>query len=466
MDSILIIEKDRVCREQFARRLEDAGFKVDTATSGAEGSVFLADQSYALVIISDAPADGIHGLSLVDYLISSGATCEILLLINPSSDDIEIAALTQGVRQCLKKPVHAEALGYAVQYALELRRLSAENNELHRMVALLQTGHALSASLDPGEASQLIVDALALEVGVTRAMGFVKDGERLVCLTVRGRGEFSPSFLEHVATLVHQYAFRSFRPLRMVLEPTTCPGAGPLDIREALLVPLALNAMLVGCVVLFNEVDQLLPSAINDQAISFLQEQGARALENALKYTTTRDMLYIDELSGLFNYRYLKVALDREIKRADRYATQLTVMFLDLDNFKAVNDTYGHMAGSSVLRELGALLKKSLREVDVLIRYGGDEYTIILVEAGPEMGQRVGERIRKKIEQHHFLSSEGYSISITASIGFASYPEDSTSVQELLAMADQAMYVGKASGKNCVFRVASPLAAAGRHHEG
>jgi diguanylate cyclase (GGDEF)-like protein len=149
-------------------------------------------------------------------------------------------------------------------------------------------------------------------------------------------------------------------------------------------------------------------------------------------------------------------------RRSDRYATQLTVMFLDLDNFKSVNDTYGHVVGSGVLRELGGILKRSLQEMDVVIRYGGDEYTIVLVETGPDIAQRVGERIRKQIESHPFLQSEGCHIQITASIGFASYPEDTNSMQELLSMADRAMYVGKASGKNCVFRVASPLAGAGR----
>lgn len=464
MDRILIIEEDRACREQFASWLQDAGFIVDTAASGADGCALLAGQSYALVVISDAPAGAVQGLSLVGRLAAPGATCASILLVDPLHSDTETAALQQGACHCLRKPVHAAVLLHEVRHSLELRRLSAENGELHTMVGLLQTGHALSCSLDPGEASQLIVDALAREAGVTRAMGFVKDGDSLVCLALKGGYEVSPLFCEQVGTLVQRHAIRSGRPLRLLLAPE-CQEPELLDIREALIVPLVVHATLVGCVVLFNDVGQLLPPALNDHAISFLQEQGARALENALKFASTRDMLYIDELSGLFNYRYLKVALEREIKRADRYATQLTVMFLDLDNFKAVNDTYGHMVGSAVLRELGALLKKSLREVDVLIRYGGDEYTIILVEAGPEMGQRVGERIRMQVEQHHFLISEGYSISVTASIGFASYPDDTTSMQELLAMADQAMYVGKASGKNCVFRVASPLAAAGRHHE-
>jgi diguanylate cyclase (GGDEF)-like protein len=210
-------------------------------------------------------------------------------------------------------------------------------------------------------------------------------------------------------------------------------------------------------VVLFNDPSLILPSLKNERNISFLVEHGARALDNALRYTSTRDMLYIDELSGLFNYRYLKVALEREIKRADRYSTQLSVVFLDLDNFKGVNDTYGHLVGSNLLRELGLILKKSVREVDVLIRYGGDEYTIILVETGPDTAKQVAERIRHMIATHTFSSQEGYQVKLTASLGFACYPDDTTGMDELLAMADKAMYAGKAAGKNCVYRIVSPL---------
>ena len=141
------------------------------------------------------------------------------------------------------------------------------------------------------------------------------------------------------------------------------------------------------------------------------------------------------------------------MKRADRYATRLSVLFLDLDNFKLVNDTYGHLVGSSLLRELGQLLRRSVREVDVVIRYGGDEYTIILVETGSDMAQQVADRLRRMIENHTFMARDGYQIKLTASLGLASYPDDTTELTDLLSMADKAMYAGKAAGKNCVYRV-------------
>jgi diguanylate cyclase (GGDEF)-like protein len=147
--------------------------------------------------------------------------------------------------------------------------------------------------------------------------------------------------------------------------------------------------------------------------------------------------------------------MDREVKRAERYGTTLSVIFLDIDQFKDINDTYGHLVGSKILKELGKLLKNSTREIDTVIRYGGDEYTILLVETGLETAAIVAERIRRSIEHHRFLASEGLNIHITASLGYACYPEDTKSKVELIGLADQAMYSGKTSGKNVVFSVAA-----------
>jgi diguanylate cyclase (GGDEF)-like protein len=192
--------------------------------------------------------------------------------------------------------------------------------------------------------------------------------------------------------------------------------------------------------------------SLRNKNILFLVEQASRAFDNAETYNTARDMLFIDDLSGLFNYRYLEVALERELKRAERYAAHLAILFLDIDSFKQVNDTHGHLVGSSVIREMGTLLKKSVREVDVVIRYGGDEYTIILVETTCQTASIVAERIRSQVENHLFLHDEGLDIKLTCSVGYACCPEDTMSKTDLLSMADQAMYAGKSSGKNCVMR--------------
>jgi diguanylate cyclase (GGDEF)-like protein len=224
-------------------------------------------------------------------------------------------------------------------------------------------------------------------------------------------------------------------------------------IKEAYQVFVRSKGVLQGVVTVFNDPEVPLPDfQLRKKNILFLLEQSARAFDNAETYSQAKDMLFIDDLSGLFNQRYLEVALDRELKRAERYASHLSIIFLDIDSFKQINDTYGHLVGSSVLKEMGALLKKSVREVDVVIRYGGDEYTIILVETGCDIAGTVAERIRTLVESHVFLASDGYNIRITCSIGYSCCPDDTMSKQELLEMADQAMYAGKTRGKNCVSR--------------
>ena len=223
---------------------------------------------------------------------------------------------------------------------------------------------------------------------------------------------------------------------------------------EAFLIPVSSHKAIFGMIVLLNNPSCALPDiTAYRKNILFLIEQSLRAFENADTYSKAKDLLFIDDVSGLYNHRYLDIALEREMKRVERYASHLAVLFIDVDSFKKVNDAFGHLVGSRVLAEFGALLKKSVRDVDIVIRYGGDEYTAILVETTCVAAEMVAERIRRQVEAHHFTGTNGQTIRLTCSIGYACCPDDTASKDMLLEMADKAMYVGKTSGKNCVQRV-------------
>jgi diguanylate cyclase (GGDEF)-like protein len=232
-------------------------------------------------------------------------------------------------------------------------------------------------------------------------------------------------------------------------------GQGITDVKEVMLLFIRSKVQLQGVILLFSEPGQELRREINNKNLHFLLEQSSLAFDNAVRFVTAKNLANIDELTGLYNYRFLDIALDREIKRTERYGSNLSLIFLDLDLFKNVNDTHGHLIGSKVLREVGLLLKNLTREVDFVFRYGGDEYTIILVETGMSGAACVAERIRMSIENHQFLASEGYNISITASLGYSCFPDDSRSKVELLELADKAMYKGKISGKNIVLHISA-----------
>lgn len=455
-ETILVVEDDRFFRELYADILHEAGYGVLTADSGEQALACLAVQKCGLVI-TDLVMPGMSGVELLAAIKAREPSIDVVLVTAHADLESALLALRHGARDYLLKPIRSEELLHIVRLCLEQRHLISENFELRTMLGLVQTSQVLSGCLDLDGVCHLAVDACARELGVGRGIALVRREKEVELHERKGiTQEIAAALVDQLVPLLGKRGFRSKNPFRFEVASEHA-GLETADLREALVIPLTVRSGCQGAVVLLNDHGAALPDIKNERNIEFLQEHAARALDNAARFSATRELLYIDELSGLFNYRYLKLALEREIKRADRYSTQLSAVFLDLDDFKRVNDTLGHLLGSKLLRELGKILKNSVREVDVVIRYGGDEYTLLLVETGPETSWQVCERIRSMIEQHQFLSQDGQQVRVTASLGFASYPEDTSSLDELLNMADQAMYAGKAAGKNCVYRLAGAL---------
>lgn len=168
------------------------------------------------------------------------------------------------------------------------------------------------------------------------------------------------------------------------------------------------------------------------------------------KLEKTQAMLNRDDLTGLYNARYLDLVLDAELRRAERFQTQFCLLFIDLDGFKPINDNHGHLSGSSVLKQVAEVIRDAVREVDVAIRYGGDEFVVILLGATCSKGLLAAERVRKRIEQKDFALDGGAFAHVTASIGVAAYPDHGQDRETLLKMADETMYHSKRAGKNRV----------------
>jgi len=177
-------------------------------------------------------------------------------------------------------------------------------------------------------------------------------------------------------------------------------------------------------------------------------EPAALALDNALTVQRAEALSVIDDLTRLYNSRYLNQVLRREAKRAGRSGRPLSLLFIDLDGFKSINDTYGHVFGSRALIEAGRLIRESARETDVVARFGGDEFALILPDTGAPGAQAVAERVRDRVATHSFLAQEGLNVHLTASVGIATLPDSAMSAEELVQAADAAMYQVKDRGKN------------------
>ncbi len=169
-----------------------------------------------------------------------------------------------------------------------------------------------------------------------------------------------------------------------------------------------------------------------------------------IKLHRVRKLSFHDEFTGLYNNRYLREYLKKESERALRYNTFFSIIFLDLDGLKKVNDTYGHLYGGKLLMEVGRLLRKNTRNSDIVGRFGGDEFLIIIFGARKKETKVIAERIRKKIKSFEFLKNENLNIKITASLGISTFPDDSNEVEELISKADKAMYKVKKRGKDGV----------------
>lgn len=176
----------------------------------------------------------------------------------------------------------------------------------------------------------------------------------------------------------------------------------------------------------------------------------ASALANAVRIGEAERLSQTDDLTKLHNARYLRQFLLNEIRRARRYGSSVAALFLDLDDFKQVNDAHGHLVGSHVLMEMAAVILSSIRDTDAVARYGGDEFVIVLPDTGIELAGTVAERIRTKISQHQFNGGRNLKLSLTASFGVATFPLHASSPQQLIACADTAMYEAKAANKNCI----------------
>jgi diguanylate cyclase (GGDEF)-like protein len=226
--------------------------------------------------------------------------------------------------------------------------------------------------------------------------------------------------------------------------------------RSIIAVPLMVRGRAVGVMELVNG-DGAEPFNIDDlRAVTAIADYAAIAIENARNFRQVQELTLTDEHTNLFNARYLLSTLDREVERAQRFQRPVSLLFLDIDQFKQVNDTRGHLVGSGMLKAVGGVLLDAVRSVDSVCRYGGDEFAVLLLETNAERAKVVAERIRHTIASRDFPIEGGASLKITVSIGYATFPEHGKSSRALLAAADKAMYAAKNAGKNAVAEATAP----------
>lgn len=446
--SILIVDSDPSAHLNYNVLLLDETCQIEIVPSEEEARQRLATQQIDIVI-TDLPTVGSAALSFLAYTRSLQTIPDLIFVTTESTLDTAIDGLKAGARHYLFKPCPPEQLFHLISACIDQRHLLNENFTLKRQIRLYQRGQSIASLIDIDRLFALATSTLISEIGQGRGFAFLAT----TGVVSKIDGNEGVNF-EEAMTLAQGLlpALPEIEAMRIfqgeTLAPLLRPG-GPQQIRTLCLFPLHCEKNVKGGIVLINPSfgDFLLPLPVDN--LMFLAEQATLSFENAFRFQGARELIYTDDLTGLYNYRYLQKVLDLEIRRSERYNLSFSLIFIDLDRFKLVNDTRGHLTGSDVLRECAELLRHCVRDVDILFRYGGDEFTILLIESSKQNSAVVAERIRSNIENFHFQQDSGKPLRLTATIGYANYPENATDKKSILEMADRAMYHGK-SQRNIV----------------
>ena len=335
-------------------------------------------------------------------------------------------------------------------HVAETRRLADELRQL------LDMSSALSRSLNPVDVANLIAEHLARAVGADLAQisDWDRANDRLRTLGC-WPAEMRP-------TLDDFYPLQGYPVTSRVLEDgaisvidAESPDADPAEVellrrdgmRGLVMLPLVAKGEAIGLVELTSR-GRPTSDASHITIARTMAHEAAMALENARLYETARNLADRDPLTGFFNHRYLHERLSEEVVRAVRTRRPLSVVMIDLDDFKVVNDTFGHVYGDGVLVHVAELIRGALRASDVAARYGGDEFALVLPETGREDAAGVAERILAAFAASPFSDRNRQPFTIGASIGLATHPRDGYSATELIAAADVGLYDAKDLGGN------------------
>ncbi len=346
--------------------------------------------------------------------------------------------------------------------AVERRRnpaLPSEQREKGEVAIFQELGKALTSSLQldqvlrtimekideflrPDNWSLLLLDEEKQELYFELAVGKASQALKDVRIKI-GQG-IAGWVAQHGETVVVPDTTKDTRFFSQVDEKTKT------ETQSIVAVPVRFRDTCLGVIELINCIG---PEGFDPRDLKLLEalsDFAAIALENARHVKRIHDLTIKDDCTSLYNARHMSYILETEIYRSQRYNYEFSIVFIDLDHFKLVNDTHGHLVGSRLLAEIGNALKGHCRLIDFAFRYGGDEFVILLPQTSKDNALNVARRLHQLIREATWLSPEGLNVKITASVGVASYPMDSRTKQGLLHLADEAMYLVKNTNRDSV----------------
>lgn len=479
MAHVVVAEPDARTRAVLAWLLRDRGHDVAMAdTPGALGDVLGSRRTDLVVLGFDGPE---ARRALADIERSpQGSDLPVLMAVDRSGEVDPVA--DDGVSDVIARPLYVPQFLARVEAQLRLRSALRETRlraaELEREVRRLRDDAAATAQVieivqemvSEGSATaiyRVLARRLARALGITRcSVVLANPGDTTAMVSVA----HDDIALQDLEIRIEDYpeiadALETGRPVLVedaALDPRLRAVAarrpGVSQVRSSIVLPFTLDRWRAGVLFLrTRRGERALTRADLEFADPILRAAVASVRRSQVLESTRADnqrleaLATTDPLTRLLNRRAFHERITGEIQRAHRYGSVVTLLLLDVDHFKQVNDTYGHLVGDAVLSQVASVMQASLRTVDVAARYGGEEFVAILPETALEGGTVIAERLRERVERHEFTGAHGMPLRLTVSIGLAVYPcADVRSTEELIARADHALYCAKAEGRNLV----------------
>lgn len=455
---ILLVDDDPTILSNLSRFLTRQGYEVVAATNGQEAKASLQAGDMSLAIL-DLMLPDISGLELLAFVREKFPDTEVILFTGLGAMDSAIQALRLGAYDYLvKSALRLPELQSVVNRALERRRLALANRNLLKELQQAQEELALTRARELTQIRRIgetLSRPLSTQDLVSGLLELIWESLPLSLLAIRLQNldtGSATSASRHTANLPPSAQGQFDRWLTGELhreisaksggrlaEPPLSPPC-PVVLQERLKARNLLGLVAAGRELPFTPEEA--------ELFRIFALQGEAALRNVLLFEEVKSLAVRDGLTGLYNYRHFREVLDHQIEVSRRYGWPLSLLFVDIDDFKVVNDTWGHPEGDLVLKALTHFLQSHVRHADVICRYGGEEFVVLLPQTSRPQAYRLAERLRGEIALTPIALSHG-EIFITVSIGVASLGGD-MSGDELLKVADAALYRAKQSGKNRV----------------
>jgi diguanylate cyclase (GGDEF)-like protein len=320
---------------------------------------------------------------------------------------------------------------------------------------LVEVIRGVNATLEPAQIAEFIVDRVSILIPAPSwALLSLDEAEQLSVLAERALKPDMVRAVHDIGDWVMQQG-RDYASADLRGDPQMAQES----VGAVMALPLSCRGRSVGALIALDRLASANEPRLNSAvgaAFRVLLEPAAIALDSALQLKRAEALSVTDDLTHLYNLRYLNQVLRREAKRSARSGRPLSLLFIDLDGFKSVNDAHGHLCGSRALVEAAEVIRGSARETDMVARYGGDEFALVLPDTGRTGAWAVGERIRERLAAHRFLVDHGLDVHLTASVGIATLPDVADAPEELMRRADAAMYLVKDRGKNGIHAATAP----------